>query len=130
MNTLARLALLVLLAPFASPAAAQGIAEGIEVGSGLICNASAEVERFLTFRADGGEVADAIARINADAGPNACGVATIAFSRGEQAGKKQVKEGEVAIVKIVVVGVYANSHWNAVAPTVQFTAFLTKQEEA
>lgn len=123
MNLLIRLLLVAIAVTF--PVAV--VAQDVEVGTGLICDTQAQVERFVSdFN---GNPDAAITAINGES-PNACGVVSVAFVRGQEVSTVRNAQGTFKVTEILVVGVVTPMGFQAVPPLPQFTIFLTKEENA
>ena len=97
------------------------------VGVGVICNTSAQAEQFVGLRARGQEITPAVAAVNARAQQRrACGIAVIAYIRGETMGTKTVNGKLVEIVRINVIAGFNGQGWQHVANTVQYAVIETK----
>ena len=107
-----------------------GNAQGVEVGTGLICDTAEQVKQFVVAFNGGVGNEAALQAVNAEAKTNACGVASIAYLKGEKVGAIRTKDGNANIHQIVVVGINVGAGWVRGAPMVQYTLFLTKEEEA
>jgi hypothetical protein len=92
------------------------------VGQGIICDTSAQAERFIALRNGGWEAVRALQTVNTEASdPRACGNAIIAFTEGEQLGEQHMQGKPVSIVKIKVIAVNDGDKWVQVPAKVQFT---------
>jgi hypothetical protein len=98
-----------------------------EVTTGLVCNTSAQVERFVSLY-NGDDTAKAIRIINAEEhNDQACAVATLAFVRGKEAGTIHRGDHAYTIVHILVLGVETEQGIRPIAPAAFFTVFSVKE---
>ena len=124
MSVAARIALVVLpsLLLLGFPAQAQENAQEIEVGTNLVCDTEAQVERFVALF--NGDPQAAVDGVNAEAhDPKACAVSTIAYMRGPQLATARNKDTAFQVVKILVVGVVTPSGLEPVTPAAFFSLF-------
>ena len=97
------------------------------VGIGVICDTSEQAEQFVDLRAQGQDIRPAMNIVNRKARrPRACGIAAIAFIRGETLDSKPVNGKLVQIVRINVIAGYNGVGWNNVANTTQYAVIETK----
>lgn len=101
-----------------------GVAQEINVGKGLVCDQASEVETFLA----GTDAQATLATINAD--KNACAVIAVAFLKGDAVKTVRTQKGTYVVTQITIVGIQVPGGFQAVPPTVQFTMFSIKEEEA
>ena len=124
---------LVLFALLASPlfASAQAMdysaqAADYEVGTSLVCDTQAQVERFVALFA--GDAQAAIRVLNAEEqNPSACMIMNVAYLRGTQIGMARHADNAFAVVRILVVGVDTGHGLVAVRPAVYFSLFGVKE---
>lgn len=112
-----------------TPASAQSIGtplhEGIgdaAVGIAIICNTSEQAERFVSLRATGAAVTQALDTVNTEVNDmRACGVAAVAFLRDQTITTRLMGDRVVQIVRINVVAGFNGTGWQrASALTIQF----------
>ena len=91
-----------------------------EVGTGLVCNTSDQIE---TFIADKRDNKSRIEAINTTAGKVACAVIPVAYIR--EADIKTATDGTkyYKIVRIFVIAVHTGYAWQQVPPLEQYTLF-------
>jgi hypothetical protein len=105
----------------------QPVPDNVHVGVGIICDSSAQVERYLALKNDNASVEDAIKTVNTEANQSsACGMAMVAFMTGDPIAKVSVQDGTMHVTKITVLAIATEHGWQQVPGTVQYTAFLEK----
>ena len=121
----ARVAVLVLplLAPLGLPAQAQ--AQEVEVGTSLVCDTQEQVERFIALY--DGEAQSAVDRVNAEHGPTACGLSSMAYVRGPQLATARSKDATFEIARILVLGIVTEAGVKAVTPAAFFSVFEVEE---
>ncbi len=93
-----------------------------EVGTSLVCDTQAQVERFVALFA--GDAQAAIRVVNAEEqNPSACMIMNVAYVRGGQIGTARHGGNAFAIVRILVVGVETGAGIRPVRPAVYFSLF-------
>jgi hypothetical protein len=119
----ARVAVLVLplLAPLGLPAQAQEV----EVGTSLVCDTQEQVERFIALY--DGEAQSAVDRVNAEHGPTACGLSSMAYVRGPQLATARSKDATFEIARILVLGIVTEAGVKAVTPAAFFSVFEVEE---
>ena len=101
---------------------------GVQVGVGVICDSSEQVERYLTAKKVT-SVELAIDVVNRDANDQqACGMAMIAFMPGDRTGDVNMTDGTMHVTRITIVAVATDNGWFRIPNTVQYTAFFEKLE--
>jgi hypothetical protein len=105
-------------------------AEGIDVGQGLICDTKEQVEEYVAFYNEGDGTFDALMRVNARADPPPCGIVQIAYIKGEEVGRLQMRGYTVAIVPVMIVGINLGAGWVHGSPLPQFTIIRVNEREA
>jgi hypothetical protein len=93
-----------------------------EVGTSLVCDTQAQVERFVgLFTGD----AQAAARVvNAEEqNPSACAIMNVACMRGTQIGMARHDDRAFEIVRILVIGIETDRGIRPVRPSVYFSLF-------
>jgi hypothetical protein len=114
-----------LVLPFALLASLLGApahASNYEVGTSLVCDTQAQVERFVALFS--GDAQAAIRVVNAEEqNPSACVIMNVAYMRGTQI--RMARQGDRAfeIVRILVIGIEADNGILAVRPHVYFSLF-------
>jgi hypothetical protein len=105
------------------PAQAQPAqAQEFEVGTTLICDTQAQVERFVALYDENGQ--SAVDAVNAEVhDPNACAVSTIAYVRGPQLTTARKKDAAFQIAKVLVLGVVTPTGLQPVPPVTFFSLF-------
>lgn len=121
MNFLVRLLLWCILLTFPAVSMAQ------EVGQGLLCDTEAQMRDLIKLANESHDFGASLEKVNN--GGNACGVAAVAFIRGETLGEIRTPEGVRDIVKVTVIGVVMPQGLVPVPPMEQVTLFA-KQGEA
>jgi hypothetical protein len=111
------------------PASAQQQAQeqNMTIGSGVICAAARQAERFATLRSDGKATEVAIRAVNdeiKDAG--ACRLAMVVFTGGAPVAEISVNGRPVAILAITVHAFGNGRTWSQVPATVQYTPAIEK----
>jgi hypothetical protein len=120
MNFVSRLTLLALplLALLGSPARAQEV----EVGTSLVCDTQAQVERFVALY--DGDAQSTVNSVNAaEHDPTACAVTTMAYLRGRQLATARNKDRAFQIVPILVLGVVTVAGVESIMPAQFFSLF-------
>ena len=118
MRLAARLALVIPFLLLGFPAQAQEA----EVGTNLVCDTQAQVERFVAHY--DGDAQAAVDAVNAEGhDPTACAVSTMAYVRGPQLGTARNKDAAFEIVRILVVGVVTETGVKSVTPASFFSLF-------
>ena len=95
----------------------------IEVGSGLVCDTQAQVERYVQlFRGDPVAAANAV---NAEVGrEEACAFGTVAFVRGAEVARLQDNEDKpVKVAEILVIGIGTWDGMMKIDPVRWYTLF-------
>lgn len=91
------------------------------VGIGMICDTPEQAAQFISLREHGTPARNAMDTVNKDAGnPRACGVAAIAFLRGDTLTSRPVENQLVQVVEINVVAGFDGAGWRRVDHTIQF----------
>ena len=116
----------LLILVVALPAMAQ------EIGTGLLCNTQAQVEKVVALTQETHSLQATLAVVNAETPDekNVCGVATVAYIKGKtvKAGVRSI-DGVRDIVEITVVGYVVNGLVVFLPPTIQYTLFASKGED-
>jgi hypothetical protein len=117
--------LLLAASSFLTPA----LAAEIEVGSAVVCDRGDQAERYAAlFKGDSGQ---AIMQVNTESqSENACGMAAIAFRRGDDVARVSSDEGTYIVSRILIAGVLTPGGVQATAPFVQFTVFKIEEQTA
>jgi hypothetical protein len=118
MHLAARLALVLPFLLLGFPAQAQEV----EVGTNLVCDTQAQVERFVALY--DGDAQAAVDAVNAEVhDPTACAVSTMAYVRGHQLNTARSKDAAFQIVPILVLGVVTEVGLETVTPAALFSLF-------
>jgi hypothetical protein len=127
MSFATRIPLLFALLAALLSAPAQAAGDGnYEVGTSLVCDTQAQVERFVALFA--GDAQAAIRVVNGEEqNPTACMIMNIAYLRGAQIAMARRGDSAFAIVRILVIGVESESGIVPVHPAVHFSAFGVKE---
>jgi hypothetical protein len=106
-------------------------AQGLSIGTAIICDTSEQAQRFVKLRNTGNETVQALQLINTEAKtPTACGAAVVAFRRGEAIGSERIGGERVDLVKITVVAFNNGAGWSPVPATVQYAIIAPPGIEA
>jgi hypothetical protein len=98
----------------------------VQVGVGVICNSSTQVQRYLAVKTSASSE-DAILAVNRETrDEHACGMAMIAFMAGERTAEVNVDNGLMHVTQITIVAVATDGGWKQVPATTQYTAFFEK----
>jgi hypothetical protein len=112
----------LLITAFCGPAQAWDY----EVGTSLICDTQAQVERFAALFS--GDAPAAIRAINTEEqNPSACALVNVAYMRGAQVGMARHGDNAFEIVRILVVGIATDSDIRPVRPAAYFSLFHVKE---
>jgi hypothetical protein len=124
MSFVTRLVPLLLL--LAAAFCGQAQAWDYEVGTSLICDTRAQVERFAALFS--GDAPAAIRAINTEEqNPSACALANVAYMRGAKVGMARHGDNAFEIVRILIVGIASDSGIRAVQPAAYFSLFRIKE---
>jgi hypothetical protein len=94
----------------------------VEVGTSLICDTQAQVERFVALY--DGNAQTTVDNVNAaEHDPTACAITTMAYVRGPQLATARAKETAFQIVPILVLGVVTDGGVKSVTPAPFFSLF-------
>jgi len=97
-----------------------------EVGSTLVCDTQAQVERFAALFT--GDAQAAIRVVNAEEqNASACAMMNIAFMRGTKLGMARHGDNAFEMVRILVIGIETDGGIRSVRPAVYFSAFGVKE---
>jgi hypothetical protein len=98
----------------------------VEVGTSLICDTQAQVERFVALY--DGDAQSTVDTVNAaEHNPTACAVTTIAFVRGPQLATARGKETTFQIAPILVLGVVTEAGVTSVSPAPFYSVFEVEE---
>src|SRR5882757_4798659 len=113
MNFFTRMTPFVLpLVLFLSPSAQ---AHDVEVGTSLICDTQAQVERYISLY--DGDAESTVNSVNAeDHDPTACAVVTMTYMRGRQLARARNKDASFQIVPVLVLGLVTEEGVRSVTP--------------
>ena len=104
-------------------------AQATEIGTGLICDTSHQVERYIALLEVGTE--QALAAVNEEAqSKHACAVVTIAYTISGGITTVRYQEQAYQVVEIVVVGTLVHGQWKKTEPFTQYTLFLVLEDSA
>jgi hypothetical protein len=105
---------------------AQGRELEVEVGTSLICDTQAQVERFVALY--DGDAQSTVDTVNAaEHNPTACALTTIAFVRGPQLATARGKETTFQIAPILVLGVVTEAGVTSVTPAPFYSVFEVEE---
>ena len=112
----------LLVTAFCGPA----LAWDYEVGTSLVCDTRAQVERFAVLFS--GDAPAAIQAINTEEqNPSACALVDVAFVRGAQIAMARHGDNSFEIVRILVVGIATDSGIRPLRPAAYFSLFHVKE---
>jgi hypothetical protein len=95
------------------------------VGVGMICNTADQARHYLAFLASGEEPKLAMNAANTEASdPHACGLAAIAYIRGETVATKSVHDKLLEVVRVDVVAGFNGSGWQRVVGLIQYAVVV------
>lgn len=98
----------------------QGEAQ-VAAGIGIMCNTSAQAERYVRLRAGGAQLEPAVNTVNAEVkDPRACGVAAVAFTRDATVAVKSIEGRVLSIVRINIVAGFDGRDWHRVPAMIQY----------
>src|SRR6185312_1708227 len=110
MSLVLRIALLVLC--FAIPAKAAEEADANDIGVGVICDTSKQVETLVRQINTGKDLKEAVQAVNTEAAsPIACTLAAVAYTTGAPVSEQTLQGEHVAIVEITVFAVSNGDSW-------------------
>jgi hypothetical protein len=99
------------------------------VGIGMICNTAEQAKQYLDLRAGGADIKPAMLKVNAKAhDTRACGVAAIAYIRGETVASKAVHSALLQVVRVNVIAGYNGTGWQHVAGLIQYAVVASEGE--
>jgi hypothetical protein len=105
---------------------AQGRDVEVQVGTSLICDTRAQVERFVALY--DGDAQSTVDTVNAaEHNPTACAVTTIAYVRGPQLATARAKETTFQIAPILVLGVVTEAGVTSVTPAPFYSVFEVEE---
>jgi hypothetical protein len=97
-----------------------------EIGTSLICDTRAQVERFAALFS--GDAPAAIRAINTEEqNPSACALVNVAYVRGAQIGMTRHGDNAFEIVRVLVIGIAADSGIRPIRPAAYFSLFPVKE---
>jgi hypothetical protein len=118
--------LLPLLAVLIAPLCGSARAMDYEVGTSIICDTQAQVERFVAVLS--GNTQAAIDAVNAEEqNPTACALVHVAYLRGAEIGMARNGDSAFEIVRILVVGIDTAAGIQAVRPSAYFSPIGVKE---
>jgi hypothetical protein len=101
--------------------AQQPMDDGAKVGVGMICNSPAQAARFVELRSQGREAQAAMDAVNNEAhDPQACGLAAIAFTKGQTLELKPVANKLVQVVRVNILAGFDGNAWQQVSAMTQY----------
>jgi hypothetical protein len=100
--------------------------EKVEIGQGLICDTSQQVERYVALRGNGTETNVALRTVNDEAHVAACSVAQVMFTPGERLGGLTVQGRLLSIMQINVHAFVNGPVWMKIPATVRYTVTAEK----
>jgi hypothetical protein len=101
-------------------------ASDYEVGTSLVCDTQAQVERFVAVFT--GDAQAAIRVVNAEEqNSSACMIRNVAYIRGTQTGMVRHGDSAFEIVRILVIGIETENNILLVRPSVYFSLFNVKE---
>jgi hypothetical protein len=116
----------VVLFALASLLCAPARASDYELGTSLVCDTQAQVQRFVALF--DGDAQAAIRIVNAaEENPSACVIRNVAYMRGIQVGMARHGDSAFEIIRILVVGIETSSGVLPVRPSVYFSLFGVKE---
>lgn len=127
MSLVLRAALLMLCFCVPAAAATDPASDDNDVGVGVICNTSKQVETLVKQINDGKDIKEAVQAVNVEAvNPIACTLAAVAFTTGAPVSQQTLNGEDVAIVEITVYAVSNGDSWQRVPDTKQYTVMPPK----
>jgi hypothetical protein len=118
--------LVSLFAVLATLLCASAQATDYEVGTILVCDTQAQVERFVALFT--GDAQAAIRVVNAEEqNPSACAMMNVAYMRGNHIGMARHGDSTFKIVRILVIGIESDNGMLPVRPSVYFSPFGVKE---
>ena len=100
-----------------------------EVGKGLLCDTSQQVEEYITLVERGHSSQEVIDAINEREESTACGIVYVAYERGTEVKEVSFKENAYDIQAIFIVSIYNGETWQPFpTPYKQYTVFLQETE--
>jgi hypothetical protein len=126
MKLFTRIALLVLPLALLSSPPAQAHDFDVEVGTSLICDTQAQVERYVSLY--DGDAESTVNSVNAEEhNPTACAVVTMSYMRGRQLARARNKDTSFQIVPILVLGLVTEEGVKSVTPAPYFSVFTVDE---
>ena len=117
---------IVVFALLAALLSAPARASDYEVGTNLVCDTQAQVERFVTLFTGDAQAAIRVVNIE-EQNPSACAIMNLAYVRGPQLGMVRNGDSAFEIVRILVVGIEAEGGIREVRPAAYFSLFGIKE---
>jgi hypothetical protein len=112
----------LLVTAFCGPA----LAWDYEVGTSLVCDTRAQVERFAVLFS--GDAPAAIQAINTEEqNPSACALLDVVYVRGAQIAMARHGDNAFEVVRILVVGIATDSGIRPLRPAAYFSLFHVKE---
>ena len=101
-------------------------AHDVEVGTSLICDTQAQVERYISLY--DGDAESTVNSVNtAEQNPTACAVVTMSYVRGRQLARARNKDTSFQIVPVLVLGLVTEEGVREVAPAPYFSVFTVDE---
>jgi hypothetical protein len=97
-------------------------AHDVEVGTSLICDTQAQVERYISLY-DGDAESTANSVNVEEHNPTACAIVTMSYMRGRQLARATNKDASFQIVPILVLGLVTEDGVKSITPAPFFSAF-------
>jgi len=108
---------------------APAVAEEVETGVTPVCDTQKQVERLASLIAY--NTKSAVNTVNSEErDPRACGIANMAYLRGDRIATVRTQEATFEIVKILVLGMVSGESIQATAPTVYFSLLKIDERAA
>ena len=118
--------LVLLFAPLAPLFCPPALASDYEIGTSLVCDTQAQVERFVAVFS--GDTQAAIRFVNAEErNTSACVIGNVAYMRGIQFGMVRHGDSAFEIVRILLIGIETENGIPPVRPSVYFSLFSVKE---
>jgi hypothetical protein len=112
-----------------TPAAAgDAPSANIQVGTTIICDTQAQMERFVVVF--DGDYAAAMKKVNAEENnPTACIGATMAYVQGDELSKAKGTSGTYHIIRVLVLGITTPMGFQAIQPAAFFSILKSDEVE-
>jgi hypothetical protein len=94
---------------------------GTAIGIGIICNTPEQAKRYISLIGTGQKADLAINIVNTEMNnPHACGIAAVAFTRGETLDTETVRGKPMLVVRITIVAGFNGVSWQRSSGLVQY----------